>query len=893
MKRPLLLIIAFFLIHFVNAQDTNNIVENNCDEIEFDITTIQIFEQRMHFVYSLYMDERFNINICDRDGIFIIDKKDNDDNDTGNLFKEFCIEEASAFNNMSKDETGENFPKWKTELPERFVTSMMFDIYSKDRMNNLCANSEPFCTDNDLYYFEAGVNAGSGEPGPNYNCLSTQPNPAWYYMRIDNPGGMIISMYSTPQKDIDYCCWGPFSDPFEPCPNGLTGDKVVSCSYSTSATEQCTIPNNATTGEYYILVITNYSNTNCIISFNKTGGTGTTDCSILPPLIECNHPCYGGTLTLSAQYVTNAIYSWTGPNGFTSNEREPVIPNVTMEHSGTYSCSITVAQQTSDPMSIDIEILPNTISDFEYAPGCAGNATVFIGKEGTSPEGYDEKITRRVWDFGDGSPTMEGKVVTHVYELPGEYTVTYSVAAQNADGSCEDVSTQQIEIIPQTISDFSFTKTDQAMTFVFTGNEETIPANYNEMINKRVWDFGDGSPTVEGITATHTYSIPGEYSVKYSIAAENSNYSCEDISTKQIIAIEAIVDFNYESACIGNETIFSGVETTIPQGYNHIITNREWHFSDDNSISYGNDAKHIFNEYGEHEVTYIVSSENEFGLFFSDTVTKTINVGTHYTPGGPIEYDSIFEPGIVCENFFWNGQYYSSPGIYRHTYTTTQGCDSIVSLHIDKVYNNFTIGATLTGQEIVEPSPGMIPNYYIYSIEGLTDPEEGDIPSFKWEIYSYYDTPNHVADSTDSGSSWYCQSINEDPTQIFVSVNLEGNALLKCIINSMCGTTYLEKFIYTEGYHEGYSMEENTIDGKIKIFPNPVKDVVFISYNDGIECLPMTISIYNSYGILIDEIKTNSSDIVSYSTKDLPDGIYFIRIAVNDSSIVKKVIFGR
>ena len=147
--------------------------------------------------------------------------------------------------------------------------------------NFTCAEAIPVCTDNGLYEFPAGVNSGIGEAGPDYNCLGTRPNPAWYYLKVDNPGDMDIYMYSTPSVDIDFCCWGPFTDPSEPCPNGLTSDKVVSCSYSASATEHCMIPATAQSGDYFIIVITNYSNRACNINFSKVGGSGTTDCSIL------------------------------------------------------------------------------------------------------------------------------------------------------------------------------------------------------------------------------------------------------------------------------------------------------------------------------------------------------------------------------------------------------------------------------------------------------------------------------------------------------------------------------------------------------------------------------------------------------------------------------------
>ena len=71
--------------------------------------------------------------------------------------------------------------------------------------HDFCNVSEPFCTDNGLYEYPAGVNTGSGESGPYYDCLRTTLNPAWYYMRIMEPGDMDIYMYSTPLVDIDFC----------------------------------------------------------------------------------------------------------------------------------------------------------------------------------------------------------------------------------------------------------------------------------------------------------------------------------------------------------------------------------------------------------------------------------------------------------------------------------------------------------------------------------------------------------------------------------------------------------------------------------------------------------------------------------------------------------------
>jgi hypothetical protein len=215
--------------------------------------------------------------------------------------------------------------------------------------NNTCETAAPFCTGT-LYEFPAGVNAGVGQTGPCYGCLTTRPNPAWYYMKILEPGNIVIQMHSEPSEDIDFCCWGPF--PNQNVCTQLTCDKKVSCSYSTLSYETCNIPNGQT-GEYYILIITNYSNNPCDIIFEQTGGTGTTDCTILPPPASNNSPiCTGQTLQLNAQPVSNAVYHWWGPANFTSSLRNPVINNATMQNAGDYFLRITVNGQPSQDTSV-------------------------------------------------------------------------------------------------------------------------------------------------------------------------------------------------------------------------------------------------------------------------------------------------------------------------------------------------------------------------------------------------------------------------------------------------------------------------------------------------------------------------------------------------------------
>lgn len=213
--------------------------------------------------------------------------------------------------------------------------------------NSTCANASPFCTGNTMQ-FPAGVNAGNAQPGPNYGCLGSQPNPAWFYFQAASSGPMVISMSAA--NDIDFICWGPFPN-LNSCGNLTSATQVPGsgystpgtngCSYSGSATETLTIA-NAVPGQFYIMLITNFSNTNQQITFQQSNannpGAGTTNCGLICQITASNSGilCAGSNATLSATTGTSITsYTWTGPGGFTSNQLNPVVTNV--QSAGAYT----------------------------------------------------------------------------------------------------------------------------------------------------------------------------------------------------------------------------------------------------------------------------------------------------------------------------------------------------------------------------------------------------------------------------------------------------------------------------------------------------------------------------------------------------------------------------
>ncbi|WP_395052612.1 fibronectin type III domain-containing protein [Flavobacterium sp.] len=152
--------------------------------------------------------------------------------------------------------------------------------YNCNLANSLCsALGVPFTNT------RQGISAETGN-GNNYGCLGSTPNPTWFYLPVSTAGTLNLTIeqsttinFTTNNLDVDYIVYGPFTNPVTPCTTGLNQSNTVSCSYSAAPVEYPIIP-NAQVGEYYLLMVTNFSNQPGFIRINmNTTSTGAIDCS--------------------------------------------------------------------------------------------------------------------------------------------------------------------------------------------------------------------------------------------------------------------------------------------------------------------------------------------------------------------------------------------------------------------------------------------------------------------------------------------------------------------------------------------------------------------------------------------------------------------------------------
>ncbi|MGL2965077.1 DUF7619 domain-containing protein [Flavobacterium sp. XGLA_31] len=157
-----------------------------------------------------------------------------------------------------------------------------------------CNSAQSICGANSYHNSTNIPNMGT------IGCLFTTPNATFFTLRIASSGAVNLNIKqstigsSVPNLDVDYAAWGPFasqsdacnyigsSQPYATPEIGGIQNQTTGCSYSASPTENLNIT-NALEGEYYILLVTNYSNQPGIINVLQSNigevGAGSIDCS--------------------------------------------------------------------------------------------------------------------------------------------------------------------------------------------------------------------------------------------------------------------------------------------------------------------------------------------------------------------------------------------------------------------------------------------------------------------------------------------------------------------------------------------------------------------------------------------------------------------------------------
>ena len=300
------------------------------DGIMLNFLALDNVNLRVYLLYVLSNDSRFSLVPEQEYGQFVLTSMT--DGDFMNEFEAVYSNAVADFDLLTKVDIDERINHWKNAVSSVNLTSVMMDVLMSNARpdNDHCVNSLPFCTSEEITFEAASTSNTANEPNMDDGCIGSSYNPSFYHMRIHTAGPFVIHMEGhdpnnpSVTRDIDFCMWGPYTE--QEVTSGtacssLTGDKIMDCCYSAQYDEDCYLGypegqhnhhGSSTShgyinyhvpevGEYYILMITNFSQQPCVINFTKTEGEGETDCDIVT-----NPDIIGFLITQDGEYLAFA-----------------------------------------------------------------------------------------------------------------------------------------------------------------------------------------------------------------------------------------------------------------------------------------------------------------------------------------------------------------------------------------------------------------------------------------------------------------------------------------------------------------------------------------------------------------------------------------------------------
>ncbi len=274
----------------------------------------------------------------------------------------------------------------------------------------------------------------------------------------------------------------------------------------------------------------------------------------------------------------------------------------------------TTALGCTSAATATVTVYPAPIPDFTATP-----ETLQMPQRTVTLQNNTSGTWSYLWDFGDGTTSSEVNPASHTFPASGTYQITLEATSTH----CSATAQKTIEILPM-------------MPAIDYGeNAEGCPPITVSFFNNTLdatsylWEFGDGQ--ISGDKApTHTYRIPGVYTVKLTATGPGGTAVASDVT----------IDV-YETPT----ALFEPVPKLIYIPQNEVtFLNRsigavkyDWDFGDGETSSEFMPV-HTYNETGLFDVTLRV--ENDRGCTDETTIPGAVKA----QQGGEMSFPNAFTP---------------------------------------------------------------------------------------------------------------------------------------------------------------------------------------------------------------------------------------------------------
>lgn len=263
-------------------------------------------------------------------------------------------------------------------------------------------------------------------------------------------------------------------------------------------------------------------------------------------------------------------------------------------------------------IDFDIDIL-NAVASANNVSGCAPLNVQF--------QNTSVNATTFTWDFGDGSPVSTATNPTHLYTIPGTYTV---MLAANSTFTCNFNDTTYITVVVDTgavISNFTYQKVDTCGPFSATFTNTSAGSNSTQYS----WTFGDNTSSNLQQPGLHTYPGSGTYTVTL-IAYDSLSFCGQRDTVVQVINFNppgVVVTVNPSPNARGCAPFTVQFQDGSTGGNTYW-----WNFGDGSPANTQQAPSYTYTQAGTYNVTFIAGNSSGGACGGPDTGYLVITVDT-------------------------------------------------------------------------------------------------------------------------------------------------------------------------------------------------------------------------------------------------------------------------
>jgi RHS repeat-associated protein len=339
-----------------------------------------------------------------------------------------------------------------------------------------------------------------------------------------------------------------------------------------------------------------------------------------PALVDFNYST-SGTIPQTVQFQALKYnqdpsqvmtYQWNFGQGQTSGTSASQLAQSVYVSAGNYTVVLTakdqngVITQVTKQINVQNNTLPNVILAAEPRQGPGPLAVDFDASATVDPDG--DTLASFEWSFDGVIAAGPSETrLRHVFTTPGEHIATLRVA-DSRNGVTEKSISIFVNSSIAPVSSFTASQTSGVVPFTinFDGSSSYSRAPSPTSIVHYIWNFGDGTASVEGVSVNHTYLNAGLFDVELKVIDNlgSGNVSITRITVNPAQPPVAVAHASTLAGIGPLAVVFDSLGSSDPQGQALIS---EWTFSDGTSDQ-GSTVNHVFTSAGSYTATLKVKN---------------------------------------------------------------------------------------------------------------------------------------------------------------------------------------------------------------------------------------------------------------------------------------------